>query len=106
MNNNALQDIQKALEIVRQDLAQADAETHLAALQLMLGASSGIVALAKKISEPRSKSKASKRAPPPKSANTQPPPRPLTTADTAKRSDPSLAPIQPQPALGNQQPRQ
>ena len=48
MNKSALQDIQKVLNTIRSEIARVDDETKWAALELMLGTSSSVVALAKK----------------------------------------------------------
>ena len=47
MNTSALEDIQKALNAIRGDIERADAETKLAALELIMGTSQSVVALAK-----------------------------------------------------------
>ena len=48
MNKSALQDIQQALNAIRGEIERVDDETKWAALELMLGTSSSVVALAKK----------------------------------------------------------
>ena len=48
MNKSALQDIQQALNAIRSEIERVDDETKWAALELMLGTSSSVVALAKK----------------------------------------------------------
>ena len=48
MNKTALQDIQKTLNIIRNQIDAADADTKWAALELMLASSVSVVALAKK----------------------------------------------------------
>jgi len=49
MNKSALQDIQRALNAIRGEIERVDDETKWAGLELMLGASSSVVALAKKM---------------------------------------------------------
>ena len=49
MNKGALQDIQQALNAIRNDIERVDDETKWAALELMLGASNSVVALPKKM---------------------------------------------------------
>jgi|TARA_B110000263_G_scaffold18564_1_gene14780 hypothetical protein len=55
MNETALQDIQKALNIIRNKIDAVDADTKWAALELMLGTSASVVALAKKMTKPDTK---------------------------------------------------
>ena len=52
MNKSALPDIQQALNAIRGEIERADDETKWAALELMLGTSSSVVALAKKMAKP------------------------------------------------------
>jgi hypothetical protein len=55
MNKSALQDIQQALNAIRSEIERVDDETKWAALELILGTSGSVVALAKKMEKPRSK---------------------------------------------------
>ena len=55
MNKTALHDIQKTLNIIRNQIEAVDADTKWAALELMLGTSSSVVALAKKMAKPETK---------------------------------------------------
>ena len=55
MNKTALQDIQKTLNIIRNQIDAVDADTKWAALELMLAASASVVALTKKMAEPDTK---------------------------------------------------
>ena len=55
MNKSALQDIQQALNAIRSEIERVDDETKWAALELMLGTSSSVVALAKKMAKPETK---------------------------------------------------
>ena len=55
MNKTALQDIQKALNIIRNQIDVMDAETKWAALELVLASSASVVALAKKMTKPDTK---------------------------------------------------
>ena len=52
MNNNAIQDIQRALNIIRGEVNAVDDETKWAVLELMLDTSSTIISLANKTIEP------------------------------------------------------
>ena len=55
MNKTALQDIQKTLNIIRNQIDVVDAETKWAALELMLASSASVVALAAKMATPETK---------------------------------------------------
>ena len=55
MNKSALQDIQQAMNAIRSDIERVDDETKWAALELMLSTSSSVVALAKKMAKPETK---------------------------------------------------
>ena len=52
MNKSALQDIQKALNVIRNQIDVVDAETKWAALELMLASIASVVELAKKVTKP------------------------------------------------------
>ena len=70
MNKTALHDIQKTLNIIRNQIEAVDADTKWAALELMLASSASVVALAKKITEPDKKQSLVKsQYPKPKSSN-------------------------------------
>ena len=55
MNRTALHDIQKTLNIIRNQIDAMDADTKWAALELMLASSASVVALAKKMAKPDTK---------------------------------------------------
>ena len=55
MNETALHDIQKALNIIRNQIDAVDADTKWVALELMLASSVSIVALANKMAKPDTK---------------------------------------------------
>ena len=55
MNKSALQDIQQALNAIRSEIERVDDETKWAALELMLSTSNSVVALAKKMAKPETK---------------------------------------------------
>ena len=55
MNKTALHDIQKTLNIIRNQIDAVDARTKWAALELMLASSVSVVALAKKMTKPDTK---------------------------------------------------
>ena len=51
MNKTALHDIQKTLNIIRNQIEAVNADTKWAALELMLASSASVVALAKKMAK-------------------------------------------------------
>jgi hypothetical protein len=55
MNKSVLQDIQQALNAIRGEIEHVDDETKWAALELMLSTSNSLVALAKKMAKPETK---------------------------------------------------
>ena len=55
MNNSAPQDIQQTLNAIRNGIERVDDETKWAALELMLASSASVVALAKKMTKPATK---------------------------------------------------
>ena len=103
MNKSALQDIQQALNAIRSEIERADDETKWAALELMLSASNSVVALAKKMAKPETKTVTRTVAvPKTKIVKQQTPPQttPQTTPKDTERTD--FTPIRPQPPLPNQ----
>jgi len=99
MNKSALQDIQQALNAIRGEIERVDDETKWAALELMLGTSSSVVALAKKMTKPETKTVTRTVAvPKTKIVKQQTPPQ--TTPKDTEPTD--FAPIRPQPPLPNQ----
>ena len=100
MNNSALKDIQQSLNIIRAEIEKVDAETKMVALELMLGTSSNVVALAKKMAKPETKTVTRTVAVPKTKIVKQEPPQQTTPKDT-ERID--FTPIRPQPPLPNQQ---
>ena len=100
MNKSALQDIQQALNAIRSEIERVDDETKWAALELMLCTSSSVVALAKKMAKPETKTVKRTVAVPQTKIVTQQPQQQTTPKDT-ERTD--FTPIRPQPPLPNQQ---
>jgi hypothetical protein len=100
MNKSALQDIQQALNAIRSEIERVDDETKWAALELMLGTSGSVAALAKKMAEPETKTVTRTVAVPKTKIITQQPQQQTTPKDT-ERTD--FTPIRPQPPLPNQQ---
>ena len=100
MNKSALQDIQQALNAIRSEIERVDDETKWAALELMLGTSSSVVALAKKMAKPETKT-VTRTVAVPKTKIVKQEPQQLTTPKDTERTD--FTPIRPQPPLPNQQ---
>jgi hypothetical protein len=100
MNKSALQDIQQALNVIRGEIERVDDETKWAALELMLTTSSSVVALAKKMAKPETKTVTRTVAVPKTKIVSQQPQQQTTPKDT-ERTD--FTPIRPQPPLPNQQ---
>lgn len=100
MNKSALQDIQQALNAIRGEIERVDDETKWAALELMLGTSGSVVALAKKMAKPETKTVTRTVAVPKTKLVKQEPQQHAAPKDTG-RTD--FTPIRPQPPLPNQQ---
>ena len=100
MNKSALQDIQQALNAIRNDIERVDDETKWAALELMLSTSNSVVALAKKMAKPETKTVTRTVAVPKTKIVTQQTPSQSTPKDTEPTD---FTPIRPQPPLPNQQ---
>ena len=99
MNKSALEDIQQALNAIRGEIERVDDETKWAALELMLGTSSNVVALAKKMTKPQTKT-VTRTAAVPKTKIIKQEPRQQATPKDTERTD--FTPIRPQPPLPNQ----
>ena len=57
MNNSALKDIQQSLNIIRTEIEQVDSETKMAALELIMSTSQSVVAMARKLTKPKVRTK-------------------------------------------------
>jgi hypothetical protein len=57
MNNSALKDIQQSLNIIRTEIEKVDAETKMAALELIMSTSQSVVAMARKLTKPKLRTK-------------------------------------------------
>ena len=102
MNKTALQDIQKTLNIIRNQIEAVDADTKWAALELMLASSASVVALAKKMTKPDTKTITRTASIPKTKIIKQPVQQPSkSTANNAART--AIEPITPQKPLPNQQ---
>ena len=100
MNKSALQDIQQALNAIRSEIERVDDETKWAALELMLGTSSSVVALSKKMAKPETKT-VTRSVAVPKTNIVKQEPQQQTKPKDIERTD--FTPIRPQPPLPNQQ---
>ena len=99
MNKTALQDIQKTLNIIRNQINAVDSDTKWVALELILASSASVVALAKKMTKPETKTVIRTVAvPKTKIVKQQTPPQ--TIPKDTERTD--FTPIRPQPPLPNQ----
>ena len=100
MNKSALQDIQQALNAIRSEIERVDDEAKWAALELMLGTSSSVVALAKKMAKPETKT-VTRTVAVPKTKIVKQEPQQQTAPKDTELTDFTL--IRPQPPLPNQQ---
>ena len=99
-NESDSKDIQQALNAIRSEIERVDDETKWAALELMLGTSSSVVALAKKMAKPETKT-VTRTVAVPKTKIVKQEPQQQTTPKDTERTD--STPIRPQPPLPNQQ---
>ena len=100
MNKSALEDIQQALNAIRSEIERTDDETKWAALELMLSTSNSVVALAKKMAKPETKTVTRTVAVPKTKVVKQEPQQQAAPKDTEPTD---FTPIRPQPPLPNQQ---
>ena len=100
MNKSALQDIQQALNAIRGEIERVDDETKWAALELMLSTSNSVVALAKKVAKPETKT-VTRTIAIPKTKIVKQQPQQQTAPQDKEPTD--FTPIRPQPPLPNQQ---
>jgi len=57
MNNSALKDIQQSLNIIRTEIVKVDDETKMAALELIMSTSQSVVAMARKLTKQKVRTK-------------------------------------------------
>ena len=100
MNKSALQDIQQALNAIRGEIERTDDETKWAALELMLSTSNAVVALAKKMAKPETKTVTRTVAVPKTKIVKQQTPQQQKIPKDTEPTD--FTPIRPQPPLPNQ----
>ena len=99
MNNSALKEIQQALNIIRTEIEKFDAETKMAALELIMSTSQSVVTMARKLTKPKVKTKtvAIPKTKIVKQRVGQP-----TQEKEPQNKPPTLKPIKPTPPLQNQ----
>ena len=105
MNKTALHDIQKTLNIIRNQIEAVDADTKWAALELMLASSAGVVALAKKVTKPDTKT-VTRKISIPKTKVIKQPIQQTSTPDADDAIRTAINPITPQKPLSNQRANQ
>ena len=101
-NKTALHDIQKALNIIRNQIEAADADTKWAALELMLASSASVVALAKKMATPDTKT-FTRTISIPKTKIIKQPIQQTSKSAANDLARTAIKPIAPQKPLSNQQ---
>lgn len=108
MSKNALQDIQRSLNAIRNTVSAEDARTQMAALQLLLSASESIVQLARKMdsSEGKAKTQTQKIAIPQTKVVKQKVATQNDGNDAEEREKRDTAAVQPQSPLTPQQQRE
>ena len=57
MNNSALKDIQQSLNIIRIEIEKVAVETKMAALELIMSTSQSVVAMVRKLTKPKIRTK-------------------------------------------------
>jgi len=102
MNKTALQDIQQALNAIRGEIERVDDETKWAALELMLASSVSVVALAKKMTKPDTKT-ATRKISIPKTKVIKQPVQQANKPAANDSARTAIKPITPQKPLPNQQ---
>ena len=102
MNKTALQDIQKTLNIIHNQIEVVDAEKKWSALELMLASSTSVVALAKKIAKPDTKT-VTRTISIPKTKIIKLPVQQTSKSTTNDAARTAIKSISPQKPLSNQQ---
>ena len=97
MNNSALKDIQQTLNIIRTEIVKVDAETKMAALELIMSTSQSVVAMARKLTKTKSKTVAIPKTKIVKQQVATP-----TNEKEPQNKSLMLKPIKPNPPLPNQ----
>ena len=101
MNNSALKDIQQSLNIIRAEIEKVDAETKIAALELIISTSQSVVAMARKLTKTKIRTKTKTVAIPKTEIIKQQVAQPTQEKEPQNKL-PILKPIKPTPPLPNQ----
>ena len=102
MNKTALYDTQKTLSIIRNQIEAVDVDAKWAALELMLAPSASVVALAKKMTKPDTKT-VTRTIPIAKTKVMKQPVQQPSKSTTNRAARTAIKPITPQKPLPNQQ---
>ena len=102
MNKTALQDIQKNLNIIRNQIDVVDADTKWGALELMLASSASVVTIAKKMTKPDTKT-VTRKASIPKTKTIKQPAQQTSKPAAKDAIGTAIKPITTQKPLTNQQ---
>ena len=97
MSKSDIQNIQRSLNIIRAELAQADAQTRLQALEMMMSTSQSVIAAARKLTNPKKAIPKPKPLPIPKPSTPSTKPQKQTKKPATK---PDLSPKEPVPPVG------
>jgi hypothetical protein len=102
MNKTALHDIQKTLNIIRNQIGAVDADKKWAALDLMLASSASVVALAKRMAKPDTKT-VTRTISIPKTKTIKQPAQQTSKSAANDAVRTAIKPTAPQKLLSNQQ---
>jgi hypothetical protein len=102
MNKTALQDIQKTLNIICNQIDAVDTATKWAALELILASSASVVALAKKVAKPDTKT-VTRTVSIPKTKIIKQPAQQTSKSATNDAARTAIKPVTAQKPLSNQQ---
>jgi len=97
MSKADIQNIQRSLNIIRAELDQADAQTRLRALELMMATSQTVITTARKLSKPKMVFPKPKPMPIPKPSKPTAARKPQSKKPQPK---PDLSPKEPIPPVG------
>ena len=107
MSKEAINDVQKALNVIRSTVAEEDRDTQLATLALLVSTSDAIIQSARKMSDAEPKTKTKKVAiPQTRVVKQQSPPKSGTKDDGNGREERDTTAQKPQPPLTPQQQRE
>jgi len=102
MSNTALQDIQRALKIIRANIDKSNYDTKLAALELIIDSSKDVVNQTRKIRAPDVKKKTVVVPKEKKIKRIVPQFQNMSQAPKSKPKPKSTQPVRPRPPLSNQ----